>query len=76
MHGLMANEDTESRMAPLRERIDELDQQLVELLNERAKVVVEIGHIKRNDDSPIYAPERERKVLDQIRSYNAGPLND
>lgn len=65
---------SEAALAPLRERIDALDQKLVELLNERAKVVVEVGHIKRADRSPIYVPDRERRVLEQVRSYNKGPL--
>lgn len=65
---------SEAALAPLRQRIDALDQKLVELLNERAKVVVEVGHIKRADRSPIYVPDRERRVLEQVRSYNKGPL--
>lgn len=73
----MTNPDsTDSRLAPLRTRIDQLDQQIIDLLNERAKVVVEIGHIKRGTNSPIYAPEREHKVLAQVRQYNKGPLPD
>ncbi len=67
----------EPRLEPLRRRIDELDQQLVQLLNERAKVVVEIGHIKRQGGAgPIYAPDREMRVLEQARRYNHGPLPD
>ncbi|QNN22148.1 prephenate dehydratase [Planctomycetales bacterium ZRK34] len=64
-------------LAPLRQRIDTLDEQLVRLLNERARVVVEIGEIKRaHGVAPIYAPDREQVVLDRIRSANAGPLPD
>ena len=66
----------DDRLAPLRARIDELDQKIVQLLNERASVVVEIGNVKRDDQSPIYAPERERRVLEQVRRYNEGPLPD
>ncbi len=66
--------DTESELAPLRKRIDELDRQLVELLNQRAAVVVQIGRVKRDGQSPIYAPEREQRVLEQIRAWNQGPL--
>ena len=40
----------------LRKRIDELDFQLVKLLNERARVVVEIGKLKNKTDRPVYAP--------------------
>ena len=50
-------------------RIDALDQQLVDLLNKRAEVVVKVGEIKRQSAGPdkIYAPERERRVIEQIR---------
>ncbi len=61
-------------LAPLRARIDALDQQIVRLLNERATVVVEVGRIKRAGNTPIYVPDRERRVLEQVRSYNQGPL--
>ena len=64
----------EQSLAPLRARIDELDQQLIKLLNERAKVVVEVGRVKRAGNTPIYVPDRERRVLEQVRSYNQGPL--
>ena len=69
-------EAAEEQLAPLRVRIDELDQRIIALLNERANVVVEIGNIKRTGDSPIYAPDREQQVLKQIRQYNDGPLPD
>jgi chorismate mutase/prephenate dehydratase len=60
----------------LRKRIDELDAQLVKLLNERAQVVVEIGKIKSQADRPIYAPDREKQVLDKVVKVNQGPLPD
>ncbi len=72
----MPTDDPTAHLDPLRRRIDELDEQLVALLNERAKVVVEIGRVKQDTDSPIYAPARERQVLDKIRSHNQGPLTD
>ena len=70
------SDEIESKLAPLRQRIDELDQQLIDLLNQRAKVVVEVGKVKRNDNAPVYAPQREQKVIAQIRKYNKGPLPD
>ncbi len=64
-------------LAELRRRIDDIDQQLVRLLNERAEIVVDVGNLKRTDNStPIYAPDREQIVLQQIREYNKGPLPD
>jgi chorismate mutase/prephenate dehydratase len=58
----------------LRNKIDQIDAKLVELLNERAQVVVEVGKLK--GDGPIYAPDREKKVLQRIAELNKGPLPD
>lgn len=60
----------------LRKQIDEIDSRLVELLNERAKVVVEVGKIKGRTDKAIYAPAREKVVLEKIIKENKGPLPD
>ena len=62
----------------LREKIDQFDKQLVHQLNERAKVVEQVGLIKRSDKDapPIYAPDRERAVFDKIKANNHGPLPD
>jgi len=60
----------------LRNKIDELDQQLVQLLNERARVVVEIGKLKNKTDKPVYAPDREKKVIARVTEANKGPLPD
>lgn len=58
----------------LRNRIDELDRSLVDLLNERASIVVKVGHAKVRDGLPIYAPDRESAVLNKIVSSSDGPL--
>ena len=60
----------------LRKRIDELDYQLVKLLNERARVVVEIGKLKNKTAKPVYAPDREKDVFARIIKANEGPLPD
>ncbi len=60
----------------LRNRIDELDSELVKLLNERARVVVEIGKLKSKTGGPIYAPDREKEILERIARANEGPLPD
>ncbi len=60
----------------LRQQIDQIDLKLVELLNERAKIVVEVGKLKSTNKGPIYAPDREKAVLDKICKANRGPLPD
>ena len=69
-------QDQPRSLEDLRRLIDEADEKLVALLNERARLVVEVGQRKRADGTPIYAPDRERMVLDKAKSRNKGPLSD
>lgn len=62
------------QLEDLRNRIDEVDHRLVKLLNERAELVVEVGRFKRGSGTPIYAPHREKAVLDKVLGLNEGPL--
>lgn len=57
-----------------RDKIDELDRRLVDLLNERASAAREIGLLKRNSQLPIYEPDREKQVIANIKEYNRGRL--
>ncbi len=58
-----------------RKKIDELDQQLVRLINERAVCAVEIGKLKQGLAMPVYEPDRERIIFDHIAQMNHGPLS-
>jgi len=68
------NTKADADLASLRSRIDDVDHKLVELLNERAKIVVEVGAFKRASGTPIYAPDREASLLRKILDSNPGPL--
>lgn len=57
-----------------RKAIDRIDQQLIRLLNERTRHVLEIGRLKRRQRQEIYAPHRERAVLQRVTRLNKGPL--
>lgn len=59
-----------------RNKIDEIDKRLVELLNERAAYADEIGRIKEQLGMEAYSPKREKEVLENILRHNKGPLND
>jgi chorismate mutase len=63
-------------LARCRERIDELDLRLLELLNQRTTVVEEIGRIKQHLTLNIYEPKREEEVFANITRHNKGPLPD
>jgi chorismate mutase len=60
----------------LRRDIDRVDEVLVRLLNERARCACEIGQIKKEQHVEIYQPDREKQVLDHVRSIaREGPLD-
>lgn len=59
-----------------REAIDRLDRELVRLLNERTRHVLAIGEYKIQHGQEIYAPHRERQVLQRVCGHNAGPITD
>jgi len=63
-------------IADWRRKIDELDLRLVEILNERAHAAQEIGKLKRNTNMPIYEPDREKIIFENVRNANKGPLPD
>jgi chorismate mutase len=59
----------------LRDRIDELDRELVALLNARARCALAIGVCKERAGLPVYQPAREAEVLKNVRAANTGPLD-
>jgi chorismate mutase len=59
-----------------RKKIDELDRQIVTLVSERARAAQAIGRLKRATDLPVYEPNREKVIFENIRGFNPGPLPD
>jgi chorismate mutase len=59
-----------------RRKIDDLDLQIVALLSERAEAAQAIGKLKRSTSMPIYEPNRERVIFENVRAANRGPLPD
>lgn len=57
-----------------REAIDRIDEKIVHLLNERTLHVLEIGKSKIQEGKEIYAPHREKLVLDRLCGFNKGPV--
>jgi len=58
-----------------RNEIDQIDEQLVRLLNERSKCAIELGRIKRELGLAIYSPDREKQVIQHVTDVNGGPLD-
>ena len=63
-------------LAGLREQIDALDRQLLDMLNQRAHLAEQVGDIKRAEGSPFFRPDRVAQVLEKIQSLNPGPLKN
>ncbi len=57
-----------------RSRINDLDNQILHLLNQRAEAALHIGDLKRRRDLPSYAPEREAEIVARLITANRGPL--
>jgi chorismate mutase len=59
-----------------RQKIDELDEQIVQLISKRAEAAKAIGELKRDAKLPVYEPGREQAVFDHVRKVNPGQLPD
>lgn len=65
-----ANKSTEAKLAPLRAQIDELDNKILGLLDERMKIVRDIGAVKVKEKAFIYHPKREREIVERLTNLN------
>ncbi|HYA27034.1 MAG TPA: prephenate dehydratase [Thermodesulfovibrionales bacterium] len=63
-----------SELKRLRNEIDKIDERILELLNRRAGIVVEVAHIKRKENASFYSPEREKEIIQRLTSINKGPF--
>ncbi len=59
----------------IRQRIDSIDDELLRLFNERAKLATQIGQMKKTLGLPIYIPSREEEILTRVQRENPGPLS-
>ena len=59
-----------------RSKIDAIDKQLLELLNQRANHAIEVGRIKSERKMQVFDPERERQIIQSILRENKGPLGE
>lgn len=66
----------EEKINKLRKDIDELDKKIVDLLNKRAEIVLEIIKTKNENQISLYDPRREQEIFESLRKANKGPLYD
>jgi len=59
-----------------RKRIDLLDDVLLRIFNERARLALEIGHMKKELALPVFDPAREKRIFARMKHENPGPLDD
>ena len=67
---------SQERIRELRERVDEVDRELIRALNERARIVQEIMTLKAESGAPVYDPRREEEILQRVVEQNKGPIYD
>ncbi|MBE0602104.1 MAG: chorismate mutase [Deltaproteobacteria bacterium] len=60
----------------LRKRIDLMDDVLLRVFNERARIALEIGHVKKGLGLPVFDPGREKRIFSRMKEDNPGPLDD
>ncbi len=60
----------------IRIAINRIDDELLRLFNERAALALEVGHIKKKLDLPIYDPRREKLIFERMTHDNPGPLDN
>lgn len=70
----MTKDEAREKLEECRVLIDDVDRRIVELLNQRTKVVEEIGRVKREAGMPIYEPKREDQVFANVTDANHGPI--
>jgi chorismate mutase len=63
-------------MSVLREEMNRINAQMLHLLNERARVAIEIGEIKKRQNRPIVDEKREREIIAKMQEENQGPVTD
>ena len=63
------------QLQKIRKEIDQLDDQLLTLLNQRAEQVLHVAEIKKKEGSPIYVPQREKALMQSLHVKNKGPLS-
>jgi chorismate mutase-like protein len=72
----MTPDEARDKLEEFRVLVDDVDRRIVALLNERTRVVEDIGRVKRQTNLPIYEPKREDQVFANTSATNRGPLTE
>ncbi len=71
-----AQSSLSKRLKENRMKIDLIDQKLLGLLNQRIRIAMEIGKVKKEMGERIYDPGREKEILERLRLRNKGPIKE
>jgi chorismate mutase-like protein len=71
-----ARSDFSKKLKENRRALDSLDRKLLTLLNQRLRITLKIGKIKKGIGKRIYDPDREKEILERLQRKNKGPLNE
>jgi 3-deoxy-7-phosphoheptulonate synthase/chorismate mutase len=72
----MEDAESQEKVRELRERVDQVDRELIRALNERARIVQEIMALKTEAGAAVYDPRREEEILQRVVEQNTGPIYD
>ncbi len=70
------NEAVAPALLVLRGQIDAIDRELLALLNQRMRLALQVGEVKKREGSAVFRPEREAQVIEGLKAANAGPLKN
>ena len=71
----MGEKRVQRRLKSVRRKIDRLDEQILRLVNRRAKLALKIGKMKKRRKWPVFDAAREASVLRHVQRANGGPLS-
>lgn len=71
---IIMESDFKRKLKSYRDQINDIDHKLVDLLNERAEIVMKVKKLKQKEDVPLYDARREEELIENIAKYNKGPL--
>ncbi len=66
--------DFKKKLSGYRDQINEIDRKMVDLLNERAVLVLNVKRLKESENVPLYDAKREEELVENVAKYNKGPL--
>ncbi len=75
-HKQMETQPEDDRIGNLRKAIDEIDDRLLGLINDRLKLAARIGSLKQVAGNPVKDLEREKRIIARLQQANSGPIDN